>query len=87
MPNAEIKVLCNQLIEEVKLISGGVDDIAALEGGESTIVDRLKELSLSRLENVQQLVIALTASMTTDATAAPATDGEGEGDAGGEGQE
>lgn len=44
MPTAEIKILCNQIIEEVKLISTGVDDIAALGGGESKVIDRLKEL-------------------------------------------
>ena len=43
MPTAEIKILCNQIIEEVKLISTGVDDIAALGGGESKVIDRLKE--------------------------------------------
>ena len=36
MPTAEIKILCNQIIEEVKLISTGVDDIATLGGGSFT---------------------------------------------------
>ena len=53
MPTAEIKILCNQIIEEVKLISVGVDDIAALGGGESKVIDRLKELGLLEIDGGQ----------------------------------
>ena len=49
MPTAEIKILCNQIIEEVKLISTGVDDIATLGGGESKVIDRLKAVSYTHL--------------------------------------
>ena len=53
MPTAEIKILCNQIIEEVKLISTGVDDIATLGGGESKVIDRLKELGLSEGDTIR----------------------------------
>lgn len=87
MPTAEIKILCNQIIEEVKLISTGVDDIEALGGGESKVIDRLKELSLAHLENAQNLVIDLTAAMTADQNADGSEDGSGEEGAGGDSQE
>ena len=87
MPTAEIKILCNQIIEEVKLISTGVDDIATLGGGESKVIDRLKELGLGHLENAQNLVIDLTGPMTADQNTDGADEGSGEEGAGGEGQE
>lgn len=87
MPTAEIKILCNQIIEEVKLISTGVDDISALGGGESKVIGRLKELGLAHLENAQNLVIDLTAAMTADQNTDGADEGAGGEEAGGDGQE
>jgi hypothetical protein len=88
MPGSEIRALCNQIAVEAKAISEGSDDVAGLraslaaEGGggaTSQVADHLANLGIQHLENLQQLVILLTSTMTA---AMPQDEGEGEGSGG-----
>lgn len=87
MPGLEIRALCNQIAGEAKAIAEGSDDVAGLraslaaEGGgaESQVVAHLENLGLQHLENLQQLVILLTSTMTATM---PQEEGDGEGSGG-----
>lgn len=88
MPGAEIRAICNQIIGEAKAISAGAEDLASLrvdqaiggEGADSVVADHLESLGLTHLENIQQLVILLTATMTVSAEGDGGDDGSGGGD-------
>ena len=75
MPGSEIRALCNQIAGEAKAIAEGSDDVAGLRaslaagGGDdaaSQVADHLANLGLQHLENLQQLVILLTSTMTQE---------------------
>lgn len=88
MPESEIRALCNQIAGEAKAISEGCGDVASIRANQaaaggspsSEVADRLADMGLQHLENLQQLVILLTSSMTA---AIPqqeeGTDGGGDG--------
>ena len=84
MPGSEIRALCNQIAGEAKAIAEGSDDVAGLRaslaaggGDASQVADHLANLGLQHLENLQQLVILLTSTMTA---AMPQEEGNGGGD-------
>ncbi len=86
MPGSEIRALCNQIAGEAKAIAEGSDDVAGLraslaagggDGAASQVADHLADLGLQHLENLQQLVILLTSTMTA---ALPQEEGNGGGD-------
>ena len=85
MPGSEIRALCNQIAGEAKAIAEGSDDVAGLRaslaagGGDALdeLPDHLANLGLQHLENLQQLVILLTSTMTA---AMPQEEGNGGGD-------
>ncbi|MEY8230204.1 hypothetical protein AALA82_01095 [Oscillospiraceae bacterium 50-16] len=86
MPGS-IKALCNQIVGEAKAISEGSGDVAdlraslAAEGGDgSQVVAHLENLSLQHLENLQQLVILLTSTMTATMPKEEGENGGGEGE-------
>lgn len=87
MPGS-IKALCNQIVGEAKAISEGSGDVAdlraslAAEGGggdDSQVVSHLENLGLQHLENLQQLVILLTSTMTAAMPQEEGEDGGGDG--------
>lgn len=92
MPGSEIRALCDQIAGEAKAISEGSEAVSCLrashaaEGGDgatSQVADHLANLGIQHLENLQQLVILLTSTMTA---AMPQEEGEGEGSGGDSGK-
>ena len=83
MPDREIYALCNQIEVEVKCISSAMSAADNTAGSNSEIADGLKGMALSHLENIQRLVIMLTAEMTAGIPAPAEGEGAPAGDNGG----